>query len=143
MLRALGTLLAATALSWLAVYAAVIAFGIAFKAQEELIAVMVIDVAFILALSAVFAVVLIARGRGRAVSITALVAAAVVVLGTVLLEALSLSGQPMIGLRRDLPFLIEMAIPALLAVLVHWALVRRHLNRRDAARARLAQPATG
>jgi hypothetical protein len=131
-MRGVFTLILAPVLSWIVAYVAEIALGIAFDAQEELIVAMVAQILFAMAVVTLFAVILVARGGVRALAIGAAVAGGLLLLGVATFEALTLAGEPTASLGRDIPLLIELAVPALLGLLVQWWLVRRYLARRDA-----------
>jgi hypothetical protein len=143
-MRALITLLAAPVVSWIVSYSAEIALGIAFGAQEELIVAMFAQVLIAMAVVTVFGAILLVRGGVRALAIGAITMAAVLLVGLAVFEAITLAGEPAPRLDRDLPLLIEVAVPALLGVAVQWWLLRRYVAHRDTPDTRFnVHPVTG
>ena len=137
-MRALVTLVVAVVGSWIVSYFAQLALGIAFNANEELIVAMVLHIAFVLGVGIVFAIVLLAGGGVRALRMAALSIIVFAFLALAGLEAFALTDESLLLAPGDLPLLIEMGIPALLAVLIQWWALRRYLNRSAPPRASAA-----
>jgi hypothetical protein len=142
-MRAVATFAVAIVLSYLVAYAAEIALGIAFNAQEELIVAMIAQIVFVLLCALVLAIAVALGAGSRGITI---VAACIVLAGFLCLaglEAFALIDEDAALAPSDLPLLTEAGIPALLTVLVQWWLVRRYLIRRGARRLALAAEPTG
>ena len=132
-MRAIITLFAAMLVSWAVAYAAELALGIALNAHEELIVAMIAEIVFVVLLSAVFGVVLLAGGGARAVTVTAIVVAVVGFLVLAGFEAFALIDETVALAPSDVPLLAETGGPALISVIIQWWMVRRYVRRRDAA----------
>ncbi len=86
--------------------------------------------------SIIFAIVLAAGGRQTAITRTAialiillaLVLAAPVILGVVTTDPGDIEAEDALGALAT--FLMVIAVPGLLAILVQWLTIRRHLDRR-------------
>ncbi len=129
-MRALITLVVAVVLSWIVSYFVQLGLGIALDANEELIVAMILQIVFVIGVGFVFGGVVFAGGGTRALAIAAGVIIVVGFFGVAVVEAFALTDESLLLAPSDLPLLTEIGIPALLAVLIQWWLLRRYVKRR-------------
>ena len=131
-MRAVGTIILAFLVSGLLASAVQLGLAEWFKTGEVLIAPMFLVVAFVVAVSLVYAVVLVLARRISVVTRVAWTLAALLVVGVVGLwvAGFALSGNRLqTAMGDDLPLLLEILIPGLAAVVVQWWFVWRHLRK--------------
>jgi hypothetical protein len=103
-------------------------FAVWFGSREEFIVIEMGLVLLILAVTVVFGVLLLAGGEVVAVGWTAIAFMVVLLLVAAVLEIFSVSADGWRVLRGDLPFQVELVVPGLIAILVQWWLLRRHVR---------------
>jgi hypothetical protein len=106
--------------------------GIWLNAHEELIAVMVGQTLFVVALATALLLAVESAGTEQAVTIATLVLVAVMLIGLAAIEiAGRLTDPASIAevIAVDGPLLLEAVLPALITALIQWWMVRRHLRR--------------
>ena len=134
LLRTIGTLFVALVVSGTLAAAAQLQIGAWFDAGEEFIAAILLLAAFVLALTAAMG---IATPYGpRAIDLAAAGTLAVLAVLIAAIEANAIFREigPNLSLgeiiANDGPIIVEIIVPALLATLIQWWLVKRHVQRK-------------
>ena len=135
-MRTLGTILAAVIVSGFVAGMLQVQLGIFFNAQEEFIAVMMGQTILVLVAAAVLGATFAVTWSSRAISRAAAATIALFIAALVTLEALALTtsahatGQLPSALSKDVPILVEIGVPGVLAIFIQWWLLRQYANRR-------------
>ena len=135
-MRGLGAVIVAAVVSGLVAGVLQLQLALWFDAQEEFIAVMFGQILFILIAAGMFAVAVTIFETTAAVDSVGKSLAGVLVLGVVGVEAYSaiaLGHRIGIGamIAEDGPIILEIVAPVLLATLIQWWLLRRHVKKRQ------------
>lgn len=139
-MRALGTIILAFIISGFVAGMVQVQLGIWFNAQEELIGVMMGQALVGLAVAAAFGALLILRRPLAAIDSVGAKVSIFFIIALVAIEAYALVNTARQGgslaqtLLRDVPILVEIGVPALLAIFIQWWWVRRSVIRRQAAK---------
>ncbi|CAN5313467.1 hypothetical protein BH10PSE9_BH10PSE9_18440 [soil metagenome] len=141
-MRGLGTVIGAAIVAGLVAGVLQVQLAISFNAHEEFIGVMFGQVLFILIATILFAVAVTIFETTSAVDRVGFGLAGVLIAGVVGVEgyaAIALNNRisPAAMVAEDGPIVLEIVAPALLATLVQWWLVRRHVQKKQ----RLAEAA--
>ena len=132
-MRGFGTIILAAIVSGFVAGALQLQFAIWTNAHEEFIAVEMAFMLFVLVVAVAFGVAILTRASAASTEWLTVWLALSLLIAIVGLEGVILwSDGDVRSLPTDLPLLGEVLVPGLLAILIQWWFVRRHIRKRPA-----------
>jgi hypothetical protein len=131
-MRGIGTIILAAIVSGFFAGALQLQFAIWTNAHEEFIAVEMAFMLFVLIVAVAFGIAVFTRASATTEWLTVWLAVSLL-MALAGLEALILWSEGNArSIATDLPLLAEILVPGLLAILIQWWFVRRHIRKRPA-----------